>query len=299
MKTFSLALALALALPALAQVEAPAPATAPRYEAAAEGAPALKPPLLSQTGSVMAARPLAAPPTAPAATPAAGSAQVHTRAPVANLRYAAPTAPAPQVGYAPQAGQPLPTYPGFPASAAGMPSYPAHAAGAGSLASLFTDLKACQPGDVLTIIITQQAVAAANADKKSDKDLSISMDGGTGLLSLLPAFSVGQTGSSQGKTDDKGSFSVSTTFTAVVTAITPNGNLLVEGEQEVNMDGRPQWVKLRGEVRPYDVSANNTIESTKVANVHIEFVGTRSRLKRKGLFDIIAGAIESVFGIFH
>ena len=51
-------------------------------------------------------------------------------------------------------------------------------------------------------------------------------------------------------------------------------------------------------MRPYDVTPDNTVESTRVANVRIEFVGVRDRGKRKGLFDILGGALEALFGIF-
>ncbi|NUQ00868.1 MAG: flagellar basal body L-ring protein FlgH, partial [Armatimonadetes bacterium] len=115
---------------------------------------------------------------------------------------------------------------------------------------------------------------------------------------ILPSFGLTFDSGSTGSTNDTSSFNVATTFTVTVVEVAPNGNLIVEGQQVVNMDGRDQWVKIRGEVRPYDVTPENTVESTRVANVRIEFVGTRARQKRKGLFDVVVGAIESLFGIF-
>ncbi len=271
--------------------------------AAPADAPPVVPPLGPEPAGPRAAVPPLRPSTAmwvplvgleAAAAAERGSAQ---RTPSANPRYA-PPGREPLVGYAPQVGGPLPGYPGVPYSAAGDPGYPSRLAGTGPLASLYVDLKASQPGDVITIVITTQAVAAANAAKTSGQTADVGFDGGAGLFSILPGFSLGYEGSQNGSTNDTSDFQVSTTFTVVVRDVAPNGNLLVEGEQVVNLDGRPQWVKLSGEVRPYDVTRDNTVPSTKVANVNIEFQGTRSRANRPGFFERVAHAIEGLFGIF-
>ena len=269
-------------------------------------------PTVIETAAAVPAAPLA-PPRTGSATLAAASAAASTpglrtnttwtdaamvvEAPRHSLRFAPPSGPAPQVGYAPQAAQPLPGYPGFSPASAGQVGFPSATSNTGQLGNLFTDLKASGPGDVLTIVITQQAVAAATADKQSGRTVGMAFDGGAGLLSLLPSFGLDLATSNKGSTNDTSSFNVATTFTVTIIEALPNGNLKVEGRQLVNMDGRDQWVKLTGEIRPYDVKPDNTIESTRVANVEIEFVGTRAQKKRKGLFDVIGGALESLFGI--
>lgn len=298
MKRFALSLLVpALVVGRVAADETFAPETAARHEAAGEPQAELAPPRLTAPERIQPAEAIWAMhrPTPPRAGIPSGS---RAGLPTGNQRYAPPAGPAPQVGYAPQTLPPLPGYPGIAPTAGGQPGFPSRTTGTGALASLFTDLKACGPGDVLTIIISQQAVAAANANKNSQRDVKIGFDGGAGLLSFLPSFGLTYQGGANGKTNDTSSFNVATTFTVVVTEVAANGNLLVEGQQVVEMDGRPQWVKLSGEVRPYDVNPNNTIESTKVANVHIEFVGTRARERRRGLLEVIGGAIESLFGIF-
>ncbi|MBI5834568.1 MAG: flagellar basal body L-ring protein FlgH [Armatimonadetes bacterium] len=246
------------------------------------------------TGTV--AQPSVGEPLVPA-TPRPVGRESYGIAPVANPRYDMPTTPAVAVGYAPQAAGPLPTYPGLGGPTMPLTGNPAQTIGAGPLVRLFTDIKASGPGDTVTIIITQQAVAAANAAKSSNRDTSGTFNAGTGLLSFLPAFSFGWKGGNTGKSDESGNFSINTTFTAMVAAVLPNGNLQLEGQQQVLMDGKPQWVKLTGECRPYDITADNTIASTKVANVKIEWNGLRGKTGTgKGLFDVIGGAIKSLFG---
>ena len=243
-----------------------------------------------------AAQPTMGAPLTPA-TPNPVGREATGSAPLANPRYDLPTTPAPQVGYAPQAAGPLPTYPGLGGPMMPLAGNPAQTTGAGPLVRLFTDIKAAGPGDVVTIIITQQAVAAANAQKDSSRDTNGTFSAGTGLLSFLPAFSFGWKGGNSGKSAETGNFSVNTTFTATVIGVLPNGNLQLEGQQQVLMDGKPQWVKVSGECRPYDITADNTIASTKVANVRIEWNGIRGKSgSGKSIFDVVGGAIKSLFG---
>jgi flagellar L-ring protein precursor FlgH len=219
------------------------------------------------------------------------------RTPLPNPRFAQPVSPAPWVGYAPQASGPLPAYPGFPSGVGGQTGYPSQAVGAGAMAQLYTDLKASRAGDVLTIVVTQQAVANASGARTVARDFGIDFQKGTGFLSFLPDGGIEGGASTTGRREQNGSFTMATRFTVTVAEVLPNGNLLVQGSQQVMMDGKPQSVKLVGEVRPYDVSAGNTIESTKVANVHIEFDGLQSN-RGKTVLDMLARAVERLFGIF-
>jgi len=290
--TYYLALLTCPALAAEGPVDAARPEVTQPRPTVVETMPVA--PARTDAGSVSA--------TAVAASPAlrsdaaASDADTALSNPRHSLRWDAPTTPAPQVGYAPQATQPLPGYPGFSQTSTGQPGFPSATSNTGQLGSLYTDLKASRPGDVLTIVITQEAVANATADKSSGRQVGMAFDGGSGLLSFLPSFGLDLQTDSKGQTNDTSSFNVATTFTVTITELLPNGNLKLEGKQVVDMDGRDQWVKLTGECRPYDVKPNNTIESTRVANVEIEFVGTRAQKPRKGLFDVIGGAFESLFG---
>jgi flagellar L-ring protein precursor FlgH len=285
-----LALALIADPPQKRAPDAPAPVakTAP-----VTGAPARP---VMQTATVT-------PDAAPAGTPAeplvaAPRADRDTSggSPVGNPRYTMPTDPAPQVGYAPLIAGPLPSYPGLPPGAMPMPANPTQTVGGGPLVRLFTDLKACAKGDVVTIVVTQQAVAAANAEKSSQRTVSGNFAGGTGFLKILPDFTVGWQGSTDGKSAETGNFSISTTFTAVVTDVLPNGNLEVEGQQQVYIDGKPEGVKVTGVVRPYDIASDNTVPSTSLANVKIDWTGLRAPEKQKGILKFLNNTINSLFG---
>lgn len=63
------------------------------------------------------------------------------------------------------------------------------------------------------------------------------------------------------------------TITARVVEVMPNGNLLLESRKEITVNNEKQVLVLRGMVRPDDISASNSVPSTKVADAEIYFVG--------------------------
>jgi flagellar L-ring protein precursor FlgH len=59
-----------------------------------------------------------------------------------------------------------------------------------------------------------------------------------------------------------------------VARVLPNGNLIVQGEKWLALNKGEEFIQLRGIVRPEDISANNTIVSTLVADARISYGGT-------------------------
>ena len=68
--------------------------------------------------------------------------------------------------------------------------------------------------------------------------------------------------------------------------VLPNQNLVIEGKRQTSFGGETQDIRLRGVVRPADITANNTVFSYNVAEATIRFSGkgTVSETQRKGWF---------------
>ncbi|MEJ2444755.1 MAG: flagellar basal body L-ring protein FlgH [Exilibacterium sp.] len=56
----------------------------------------------------------------------------------------------------------------------------------------------------------------------------------------------------------------------------PSGNLVVRGEKWMTLNRGEEYIRIRGIVRPEDISQSNTVASTKLANAHISYSGTGS-----------------------
>lgn len=140
--------------------------------------------------------------------------------------------------------------------------------------SLFADNKARQPGDVLTILVSEQTQAVAQATTKAGKSESVSF--GSGNVPLLRQLGqIGARGNSDlnatGQTARNGSLTGQITVT--VKSVDPNGNLLVEGIREVTINTEKQKMTFTGRVRPADVAADNTVASAQIADATIVYEG--------------------------
>lgn len=134
---------------------------------------------------------------------------------------------------------------------------------------LFEDRRARHVGDVLTITI----VETTSASGKSGTTLE-----NTGSLTVTsPAIPVGMSGSSSvksgNKSDASGTNTFSGTLTATVIEVFPNGNLRVAGEKQVTIRHSNEYVRFSGVVSSVDISSTNSVPSTKVADVHLEYKG--------------------------
>lgn len=154
------------------------------------------------------------------------------------------------------------------------------------LAALFTDQKARQVGDIVTIRIVESSTATNKASTGTDRSskMSASLDAFFNAEKRFPAdqpffnpFSKvagGLESEFEGAGTTKRSGDLTADITALVTQILPNGNMVVVGSREVLINNENQIIRLTGVVRPRDIDADNQVLSTYVADARISYSGT-------------------------
>jgi flagellar L-ring protein precursor FlgH len=130
--------------------------------------------------------------------------------------------------------------------------------------------------------VEESITASGSADAKLSKatDTSNSISGLFGLLAKLPS-AIDPTALANIKTDNgfKGSGTttrtgvLTTALTARVADVLPNGDLVVEGVREIDINGDNQIVMLTGVVRVTDLSPGNVVSSTSVGQLRIRYFG--------------------------
>ena len=138
---------------------------------------------------------------------------------------------------------------------------------------MFADKKARDVGDILTIIISESTTQTATKSRSNSKSGSTTLGAGTGIFHFLAAASASGSDSfeADGSARDTNSFSGRITVTVV--EVLPNDNMIVEGTQSIWQNRDEHKITLRGIVRRADVTAANTVPSTKVADATLKFDG--------------------------
>jgi flagellar L-ring protein precursor FlgH len=149
----------------------------------------------------------------------------------------------------------------------------------GRLVRLGTDAKAVRLHDVVSIVVIESLAASTDGQVKNSR-ASNANSGLTALFGALKAANnmqnlLGMTAASgltaQGQSTTNSS--LATTFGAEVVDVLPNGMLVVQATRELTFSQQTQLIKLRGLVRPEDVSAQNQVLSTAMTDLELEVTG--------------------------
>lgn len=139
--------------------------------------------------------------------------------------------------------------------------------------SLFSDRKARGIGDSLTIIINETTSASHSGSASNSKSGNTTVNAGTGLLTFIDNASASSSDSFKADGKISNTNAVSGRITVQVTAIKPNGNLIISGTQTIKQNNEEQKITITGEVRPEDVTSDNTVMSYNVANAQLKIDG--------------------------
>jgi flagellar L-ring protein precursor FlgH len=150
--------------------------------------------------------------------------------------------------------------------------------------AFFKDQRAARVGDLLTVTvnITDKANIAnetqrsrTNKEDSGITDFIGSKTLGVQAQKVLPGriLTADSTSSSDGKGSVNRQEALQTNVAAVVTQVLPNGNLVVEGKQEIRVNFEIRELIVAGIVRPEDIQSDNTIDSSKIAQARIAYGG--------------------------
>ncbi len=139
--------------------------------------------------------------------------------------------------------------------------------------NVFADRKARNVGDILTIVISESTSLSATRGSTNSKSGNTSLSAGVGIFDFLKAASASGSDSFKANGQATSKNTTSGNVTVTVVDVQPNGNMTVEGTQSIWQNRNEHKITFRGVCRQDDVTANNTIPSTKVANATVKFDG--------------------------
>ncbi len=155
-----------------------------------------------------------------------------------------------------------------------------------STMSMFSDRKANNIGDIVTVLISEQASASKEASTKTDRTTSISASipnffglenddiwNGYNPIDLSNLVNADFTNGFDGNGTTTRKEDLTASLTTQVVGKYPNGQLKIRGGKEVMVNNEIQVIYLTGIIRPVDITAANTVRSYKVLNARISYTG--------------------------
>ena len=147
------------------------------------------------------------------------------------------------------------------------------------LADAARDVRASQVDDLLTVVVAEQASAVTTGTTKTQRSSSTknSISALAGITKAVGPLAnlAGVSGDTQ--IDGQGTTSrvttLSTKLTARVTHVLPGGALVVEASKDVQINSERQTITVRGVVRPADIDATNSVQSSRLGQLEVHVNG--------------------------
>lgn len=158
---------------------------------------------------------------------------------------------------------------------------------AGTWTAMSADRRASEVGDMLTVVVYQTAEStnSSKSDSARNSTLGGSLSAGAISESGSLRFGGGYTGGGAVQKSER----FVTQISVVVEAVLPNGDLQVGGRQRMHINGETSDIGVRGRVRTADITSDNRVLSSRVANAQIDYDGRGfvSRSAKPGLINAL------------
>jgi flagellar L-ring protein precursor FlgH len=137
--------------------------------------------------------------------------------------------------------------------------------------SLVGDRRAYRVGDSLTVLVYENSTASASSDTNGQKSAGAGLSIKTPTSDKAATIDLNDDFSGKGKVQRSGKLTAQLSVT--VQQVVPNGDLMIAGNQIIELNNEKQEIKLEGRVRPQDISETNTIASSRIAEAKISYIG--------------------------
>jgi flagellar L-ring protein precursor FlgH len=149
----------------------------------------------------------------------------------------------------------------------------------GSLTRLSADVRAVRTHDLISIVVAETLSASTDGSVKNSRTSNASSQVASlfGALSksnsLQQLLSQNSASGLNAQGQSVANSSLNTVVGGQVVDVLPNGTLVIEADREVAFNQQTQLIRLRGLVRPVDVSTSNEVLSTAITDLELEVVG--------------------------
>ena len=137
--------------------------------------------------------------------------------------------------------------------------------------ALASDVRARRPGDLITVMVYENASASSTADTSAGRDASVGIALNRATKAIAGGLTTTNTMDGRGRTQREGK--VLAQITVTVKEVSANGDLLIAGEQVLEINDEKQRIFVEGRIRPQDITENNAVLSTRIANARIRYIG--------------------------
>jgi flagellar L-ring protein precursor FlgH len=149
----------------------------------------------------------------------------------------------------------------------------------------FRDQRAARAGDIIRVQISLFERAELQSETRRERDTTEAIQAPeilglqNGIYGLIPGAQKPNLLEIEGETENRGlGFQrrierLETEVAALVTQVLPNGNMVIEGTQEILMGSEIRNVSVAGVIRPQDIRSDNTIDHSQIAQARITYAG--------------------------
>lgn len=144
---------------------------------------------------------------------------------------------------------------------------------------MIADKRARQVGDMVTVVVTESSSATTSADTSLQRNNSIGVQ--VQAQGQPHGLNIGLNNEFDGGGRVARAGRILAQLNVNVTAIAPNGDMLISGEQQIELNTERQHMRLEGRVRSADLSATNTVPSNRIADLKLSYIGNGDLARRQ------------------